>query len=458
MPDFDFDLVVIGAGPGGYETALAAATEMRVALVERDEVGGTCLNRGCIPTKSLLYTAELMQAIRQAGTFGIVHGEPACDFAAVCARKEHVVRQLRDGIMLRMKQRKVTVLKGTGTILDAHTVRVRGAEETLLQTRRILIATGSRPALPPIPGIGCPHVETSDTLLEKSDGIYPRLLIIGGGVIGVEFASIYAALGSAVTIVEALPRLVGNMDREISQSLKMLLKKRGIQIYCDMRVREIREEDGELRCLCLEGEKGLTLAADGILVCVGRRPFTGELFEDGFHVTEDHGRILVDERCRTNVPGIWAIGDVTGGLMLAHEATAQGRCALDDMLGRTFTAPLIIPACIYTNPEIASVGLTLEKARERGLQADSHKYPMSANGKSLLSEQDRGFIKVVYEKESHRLLGAHMMCARASDLISEMTQALVKGSTLEELAAVIRPHPTFSEGITEALTISQALN
>ena len=454
MPDFDFDLVVIGAGPGGYETALAAAAEMRVALVEKDEMGGTCLNRGCIPTKSLLHTAELMQAFRQADIFGIVHGEPACDFAAVHARKDRVVSQLREGIMFRMKQRKVTVLKGTGSISDAHTVKVRGAEgERLLKTERILIATGSRPVLPPIPGIDCPNVMTSDTLLEKSDGIYKRLLIIGGGVIGVEFASVFAALGSSVTIVEALPKIIGNMDREISQSLKMLLKKRGIQVYCDTRVREIREEDGGLRCICLADGKELPLDADGILVCVGRRPFTGELFEDGFRVEEDRGRISADEHCRTSVPGIWAIGDVTGGMMLAHEAIAQGRCALADMQGRTSPVSMIVPACIYTNPEIACVGLTPEEARERGLQADSRKYPMSANGKSLLSEQERGFIKVVYEKESHRLLGAHLMCARASDLISEFTQALVNGSTLEELAAVIRPHPTFSEGITEAVSV-----
>ena len=454
MPDFDFDLVVIGAGPGGYETALAAAAEMRVALVEKDEVGGTCLNRGCIPTKSLLHTAELMQAIRQADTFGVVPHEPVCDFAAMHARKDQVIAQLRDGIMLRMKQRKVTILKGTGSIADAHTVRVRGAEgETLLKTERILIATGSRPAVPPIPGIGCPNVTTSDTLLEKSDGIYPRLLIIGGGVIGVEFASVFAALGSAVTIVEALPKIVGNMDREISQSLKMLLKKRGIQVYCDTRVQEIREEGGGLRCICQADGKELALDTDGILVCVGRRPYTGELFEDGFRVDEDRGRIITDEHCRTSVPGIWAIGDVTGGMMLAHEATAQGRRALADMLGRRIPGPMIVPACIYTNPEIAGTGLTLEEAREQGLEAESHKYPMSANGKSLLSGQERGFIKVVYEKESHRLLGAHMMCARASDLISEMTQALVNGSTLEELAAVIRPHPTFSEGITEAVTL-----
>ena len=454
MPDNTFDLVVIGAGPGGYETALAAAAEMRVALVEKDELGGTCLNRGCIPTKSLLHTADLMQAIRQAHIFGIEHGEPVCDFAAMHARKDQVIGQLRDGIALRLKQKKVTVLKGTGTILDAHTVRVRGTEEILLKTDRILIATGSRPAVPPIPGIDCPHVETSDTLLEKKDGIYPRLLIIGGGVIGVEFASVFAPLGSAVTIVEAMPKLVGNMDREISQSLKMLLKKRGVQVYCDTRVQEIREEGGALRCLCRQGEQELALEADGILVCVGRRPYTGELFGDGIRPAEDRGRILVDEHFRTSVPGIWAIGDATGGMMLAHAATAQGKRALADMLNRATSAAPAIPACIYTDPEIAAVGLTPEEARERGLQADSHKYPMSANGKSLLSEQERGFIKVVYEKESHRLLGAHLMCARASDLISEMTQALERGSTLEELASVIRPHPTFSEGITEAVLLT----
>lgn len=450
----EFDLVVIGAGPGGYETALAAAGDMRVALVEKDALGGTCLNRGCIPTKSLLHAAELLQAIRQSDVFGIQHGEARCDFSALHARKDQVIRQLRDGIALRMKQKKVAVFEGTGTILDAHTVRVRGTEETTIQTERILIATGSRPATPPIPGIACPHVETSDTLLEKTDGVYPRLLIIGGGVIGVEFASVFAALGSAVTIVEALPRLIGNMDREIGQSLKMLLKKRGIQVLCDTKVQEIREDGEGLRCRCLQGDKPLEIASDGILVCVGRRPFTDGLFGDGFRLEEDRGRILVNERFETSCPGVYAIGDVTGGVMLAHAAVAQGRCALAHMLGRTPPVALTIPACIYTDPEIASVGLTLEEAREMGLQADSHKYPMSANGKSLLSQQERGFIKVVYDRETHRLLGAQLMCARASDLISEMTQALVRGGTLEELAAVIRPHPTFSEGISEAVTLT----
>ena len=417
----EFDLVVIGAGPGGYETALAAAGEMRVALVEKDELGGTCLNRGCIPTKSLLHAAQLLEDIRHSGVFGVQAGEAAFDFPQIQARKDQVVSQLRDGIALRLKQKKVTVFKGVGTILDAHTVKVRGTEEELLRAERILIATGSRPALPPIPGIDCPNVETSDTLLAKADKIYPRLLIIGGGVIGVEFASVFSALGSQVTIVEALPRILANMDKEISQSLKMLMKKRGVQVLCDTRVQEIKKEGETLYCLCAQGEKELSLEADGILVCVGRRPCYAGLFEEGFSVREDRGRILVNEHFETSCPGIYAIGDVIGGA--------------------------------YTDPEIASVGLTAEEARERGLQAETHKYPMSANGKSLLTQQERGFIKVVYEKESHRLLGAQMMCARASDLISEMTQALVRGSTLEELAAVIRPHPTFSEGITEAVTL-----
>ena len=452
----EFDLVVIGAGPGGYETALAAAGTMRVALVEKDELGGTCLNRGCIPTKTLLHSAELLREIRRSGLFGIQCGEAACDFAALQERKNRVVQQLRDGIALRMKQKKVTVFRGTGTILDPHTVRVSGgteAQEILLKTENILIATGSRPVLPPIPGIDSPHVETSDTLLEKAVGIYPRLLIIGGGVIGVEFASVFAELGSRVTIVEALPRLVGNLDKEIGQSLKMLLKKRGIEVYCDTRVQEIREEAGALRCLCLQGETTLEPEADGILVCVGRRPFTGGLFEGGFTVEEDRGRILTDEHFRTSCPSIYAIGDVTGGMMLAHAAAAQGKCALAHMLNQAPPVSMMVPACVYTDPEIASVGLTLEEAREKGLSADSHKYPMSANGKSLLSEQERGFIKVVYERETHRLLGAQLMCARASDLISELTQALVRSATLEDLSAVIRPHPTFSEGISEAVML-----
>ncbi len=449
----EFDLVILGAGPGGYETALAAASEMRVALVEKDALGGTCLNRGCIPTKTLLHTAQLLEDMRRSSLFGIEHGEFSCDFAALQARRDQVVRQLRDGIALQLKQKKVTVLKGTGTVCADRTVRVDGEDSALLKAKHILIATGSRPVMPPIPGIRSPHVETSDTLLEKADGIYPRLLIIGGGVIGVEFASVFAALGSAVTIVEALPRLVSVMDREISQSLKMLLQKRGIRILCDTRVQEIREEAAGLRALCLQGETPLEPEADGILVCVGRKPFAEGVFADGFGVDTDRGRILVDGHFQTSRPGIYAIGDVTGGAMLAHAASAQGRCALAHMLNRPAPVSMIVPACIYTDPEIAAVGLTLAEAREKGLDADSRKFPMSANGKSLLSGQERGFIRVVFEKESRRLLGAQLMCARASDLVSEFTQALALGSTLEDLASVIRPHPTFSEGITEAVRL-----
>ncbi len=448
----EFDLVIIGAGPGGYETALAAAGRMRVALVEKDELGGTCLNRGCIPTKSLLHTADLMRAIRGSHLFGVEAGEPVCDIPKMHERKDQVIRTLRDGIALRMKQKKVTVLKGTGTILDPHTIRVRGDEEEIIKTERILIATGSRPAMPPIPGISSPHVETSDTLLDKTDSIYRRLIIIGGGVIGAEFASVFAALGSEVTIVEAMPRLLPDMDREISQSLKMLFTKRGIHVMCSTRVLDIREEGEGLRCLCAQGDKETLLCADGILIAVGRVPFTSGLFEEGFKLDLDRGRIPVDEHYRTACPGIWAIGDVTGGVMLAHAASAQGKCALSDMLGKAPPVSMIVPACVYTDPEIAAVGLTPEEAREKGLQADSRKYPMSANGKSLLSGQERGFIKVVYEKDSRRLLGAHLMCARASDLISEMTQALTRSATLDDLKRVIRPHPTFSEGITEAVT------
>lgn len=448
-----FDLVVIGAGPGGYEAALYAAKKgMKTALVESRELGGTCLNRGCIPTKTILHTAELYHELADCEKIGLHVDGLSYDMGEIQKRKEEVLEQLRGGIAMLMKSGKVSVFHGLGTILEPHKVKVSGDSEEILESDKILIATGSVPALPPIKGADLPEVVTSDQLLDQKE-MYDHLVVIGGGVIGMEFASIYSSMGKKVTVVEALDRILTNMDKEIAQNLKMILKKRGVDIHTSAKVEEIvKSEDGKLVCRYTEKDKTLEVEADGVLISVGRRANTEGLFEEGFEVSMDRGKVVVNENYQTSIGNIYAIGDVIGGIQLAHMATAEGLNAVSHMSGETPQVDTgVVPGCVYTNPEIGTVGISVDEAKQAGLDVITNKYVMSANGKSILSLQERGFIKVVADKESRKILGAQMMCARATDMISEFAVAVSRGLTLEEMASVIRPHPTFSEGITEAV-------
>ena len=471
-----FDLVVIGAGPGGYEAAVEGVQKgMKVALVENRELGGTCLNRGCIPAKTILHTAELYHELQSGPSIGLTAREPVIDMEMVQKRKDEVLEQLRKGIASLMKTNRISVFYGTGTILDREHVKValsgektgekaeeqpdgQKQDQVVLETGHILIATGSVPACPPIPGSSLPGVVTSDGLLDKKD-LFEHLIIIGGGVIGMEFASVYSSLGHGVTVIEALDRILPTMDKEIAQNLKMIMKKRNVDIHTGAKVEEIlRTEDGAgLICRYVEKDKPCEARADGILIAAGRRAYTGGLITDESSqevkdMAMERGRIVTDETYETSVPGIYAIGDVTGGIQLAHAATAQGRNAVAHMAGEDMVIRTdIIPSCVYTNPEIGCVGISADEAKARGMEAVTKKYIMSANGKSILSQQERGFIKVVADSGSHRILGAQMMCARATDMISQFAVAMANGLTLEDMAKVIFPHPTFSEGILEAV-------
>lgn len=463
-----FDLVIIGGGPAGYEAALEAAKyRMKTALIEKDKIGGTCLNRGCIPTKTLLHSCELYAQMKKCSAFGIHSDGIHCSMEEIQERKDEVLGTLRDGILSLMKKNKITVYSGYGKILDADHVQVCAENETdskvVLEARKILIASGSVPSVPPIPGIHLPNVLTSDELLDKKD-VFESLTVIGGGVIGMEFAAIYSALGCKVTVIEFLDRILANMDREISQNLKMILKKRGVDIFTGAKVEEIFT-DGNGRLICRYREKDVLkeVVSDGILAAVGRRAYTEGLFSDAFvceaqediniqegklFIKTDRGHIFVDNFGRTSISNIYAAGDVTGGAMLAHAAVAQAVNAVCHMAEKEpIFSMKCIPGCVYTDPEIGSVGMTQDEAKKAGRRVIVKKYPMSANGKSVLSAQERGFIKVVADEESHRILGAQMMCARASDMISQFTAAVVNGLTLEQMASVIYPHPTFSEGI-----------
>lgn len=449
-----YDLVIIGAGPGGYEAALCAARQgMKAALIEKEQLGGTCLNRGCIPTKTILHTADLYQELQDSEVFGLTVEGLGYQMAKIQQRKEDVLTQLRGGIDTLLSKAGVTVYYGWGKITGEHQITVEAdGTATLLQADYILLAVGAAPVIPPIPGTDLPHVMSSDQLLEQQE-VYPRLTIIGGGVIGMEFASIYSALGCQVTVIEALDRILATMDKEIGQNLKMILKKHHVDIHTGAVVQKIvQEEDGSLACHYLEKDKEQIAFSDGILVATGRRACLTDLWQEELTIAVDqrNSRIVVNEHYQTSYPHIYAVGDAIGGIQLAHVATAEGLHAVAHMLGQSSRLDLaVVPCCVYTSPEIATVGLDADGAKKAGMQVIAKKYVMSANGKTVLSLQERGFIKVIAEAESGRLLGAQMMCARATDMISEFATAIVHGLTLEQMASVIRPHPTFSEAITE---------
>lgn len=448
-----FDLIVIGAGPGGYVSAIrGAAKGLKTAVIEYDKTGGTCLNRGCIPTKTIKHSAGLYHEILKSADFGIDVQEAKINIHKVYERKNKIVADLQKGIEQLMKANKITYFRGKASIKNKNTVIIRDAErEREIGGKNIIIATGSVPSRLPETMQNCSNVFTSDEALGEEGKLYKKIVIIGGGVIGVEFASIYNAMGCEVTVIEYFDALLNNLDREISQSIGMLLKKRGINVFTGARVTDIQENRDGLKCIFTKKDAEEAVDCDGVLVCVGRKPFTEGLFEDGFSLEMERGFISINENMQTSEENIYAIGDCTLSTALAHGASAQGLNAVSHIVGE---APAIdlnaVPACIYTDPEIAQVGLTADKAKEKGIAVKTGKYIMSGNAKTMIEGADRSFIKLVFDAETTVILGAQLMCPRATDLISELSLAIVNKLTAEEIASVIHPHPTFTEGVVEA--------
>lgn len=452
----EYQLIVIGAGPGGYEAAIRAAQlGLTTALIERRDVGGTCLNRGCIPTKAMLHSAQLYREAANFELFGLHTENTSFDWAKVHQRKNDVVVKLRTGIEQLIKANKIDFFNNFASILGKNDVQLDQGD--VIRGENILIATGSVPARPPIPGLDLPNVVTSDELLDdpnftQTDSLAKEILIIGGGVIGVEFASVFSSFGCHVTIVEAMERILPTMDREISQSLNMVLKKRGVSIHTGAMVEKLEQDENGLVCHFTEKGKAQAVPAQQVLVAIGRRPNTQGLFAEGFEVACERGRIVTDENFRTSVDSIYAIGDVTSKIQLAHMASAQGICAVHTIAGQKPPIDLrYVPGCIYTDPEIASVGITEDEAKQQGIPVKKGKFLMTGNGRSLIDEQERGFIKVLAHQETDVILGAQLMCSRATDIVAELATAIVNGLTCAQLAGVIRPHPTFCEGVTEAV-------
>ena len=450
----DYQLLIIGAGPGGYVAALHAAKRgLRTAVIENREVGGTCLNRGCIPTKTLLHSSEIIAGINGGEKFGVGAERVHFDMSAIFARKREVSAKLSGGIEGMFRAAKVDLLRGTGTVTGSGTVKFVGEEgEKVITAERILLATGSVPARPPIPGLDLPGVLTSDELLEGCDHLYDSLVIIGGGVIGVEFATFYADLGCKVTIIEGLDRLLPNMDRELGQNLSMILKKRGVDVYTNSLVANVEQDGDALKVNFTNKDKALSVSGEAVLCAIGRRPYTEGLFADGVGVEMNGRSIRVDENYETSLPGVYAIGDVSSKIQLAHVASAQGTDCVERMVGgKGMTDLSAVPSCIYCVPEIACVGITADEAKAAGREVVSGKYVMFSNGKTVIRDGDRAFMKVVADKATHVIVGAQFMCEHATDMISEMATAIVNGLTVEQMLKVLRPHPTFEEGVHDAL-------
>ncbi len=448
-----YDLIVVGAGPGGYVAAIKAAKlGMRTAIVEESKVGGTCLNRGCIPAKAMLHAAEVYRTVKEGDSFGIIAGDVSFDFGKILQYKEETSEKLVQGVEQLLAANKVRKLDGKGMLLPGRKISVTSEGETkIYEADHILLAAGSKPVILPIPGIDLPGVLTSDDLFALKE-MPESLVIIGGGVISVEFATIYASFGCKVTILEAMPRILPGMDKEISQNLKLILKKRGVDIHTSASVKKVESEGNGYTCWFEDKESEQRVSAQFILCAVGRCPNTDGLFAKEAVPEMERGRIVTDQHFRTSLEGVYAIGDLVKGMQLAHLASAQGIVAVETMAGIKPSVDLeAIPGCVYTDPEIASVGLTEEDARGKNIPVKIGKFIMSANGKSLITKEERGFIKIVAEERTGVILGVQMMCARATDMIGEMGTAVANRLTVRQLLKAVRAHPTYNEGVGEAL-------
>jgi dihydrolipoamide dehydrogenase len=451
-----YDLVIIGSGPGGYVAAIRASQlGLSVLIVEKEpRLGGVCTLWGCIPTKALLHTADLLEEARHGGEVGVSSREVRLDLPAAMKHKEKVVRQSTNGVSYLMKKNRVDLAAGFGRLAGPGKVAVAGADgaETTYAARNVLLATGSAPRSLPGMEIDEKTILSSTAMLELTE-VPKSLLVIGSGAVGVEFASMYARFGSRVTVVEVLPRIVPLEDEEISRELAASFKRQGIAVYPDTRVDRLTRSEGGVEVIARSaGDKTETFRAEKVLMAVGRGPLSKGIGLETIGVATDRGFVRVDEFMRTNVPGVYAIGDLVPTAALAHVASAEGVVAVEHMAGRE-TRPINydrVPGCTYCSPEIGSIGLTEAKARERGYEVAVGKFPFSAIGKARILNQTGGFVKIVAEKKYDEVLGVHIIGPAATELISEAGVALSLEATSEELVRTIFAHPTLSEAIHEA--------
>ncbi len=445
-------LSVLGAGPGGYVAAIRAAQlGAHVTVIEDQEVGGTCLNSGCIPTKTIIASTDLLAKARDLEDFGIeLMGEVIPNLSRIIDRKNTVVSTLVKGIRGLFRNRDISVVQGRGVISSSQTITVTlkdGTQETI-SSDSVIIATGSRPAeIPSLPFDGT-HILSSTDALDLRQ-IPKSMLIVGAGVIGCEFACIFRELGTEVTVVEMLPRALATEDREISELLEKELKEKKVKLITNVRVEKTDIKEDGVHTLLSDGKE---IIAEKILVSIGRALNTeGIGLEDAGIRRGPKGEIIVNRRMETNIPGIYAIGDVTGGMLLAHKASAEGIVAAGNIMGQDAEIDYgIVPSAIFTSPEIASVGMREDQAIEKKISIGTGRFPFRALGRSHAMGEISGMVKIITDAATDRIIGAHIIGPHASDLIAEAAVAMKAGLTAQELAETIHAHPTLSEAVMEA--------
>lgn len=447
------NLVVIGGGPGGYVAAIRAAQlGAKVCVIEKEKLGGTCLNRGCIPTKTLYRNAEILNIFNNSEEFGFSIDGYKIDIAAVQERKSKVVNQLVTGVEQLLKANGIEVIYGYGEITDKNKINVKTEEGEViyLETKNIIIAAGSKPSIPPIPGADTEGIYTSEDILNFNE-IPKELTIVGGGVIGMEFAGIFNAFGSKVNVVEFLPNILAQVDTDLTKRLVVSLKKKGISVNTSTKVISIEKNiDGYL--VNCEGKKGaVNFASDALLISTGRTPAIDENELNKLGIEFSKKGIKVDENFETTLKGVYAIGDVNGISMLAHAASHQGIEAAEHIMGYiSKNHGKVVPGCIFIFPEIACAGITEDEAKLKGTEYATSKFLFGANGKALALGELEGMVKVIAEKEG-KIIGVHIMGPHASDLIHEGVMAIEKGLTAEDISGIIHAHPTLSEAFAEAV-------
>lgn len=446
------NIAIIGGGPGGYVAAIRAAQlGADVTLIEKNALGGVCLNVGCIPTKVLLHTAEAYTMVKEGSLIGLKADNVAVDWDGLMARKKAVVDTLVGGVETLMASNGINVLRGTASFVSPLELEVNlnDGGSAMISADSVILATGSEPSVPPIPGFGLEGVITSTEALSLRE-LPESIVLVGGGVIGMEFASLFSSFGAKVTVVEMLPEILPMLDAEIVGILRGVLERKGVVFHTSSKVSGV-EKNGAKLAVSVETSQGVSvLEADKVLVSVGRRPVTKELGLEKIGAAMDRSRIKTDGKMETSVKGVYAIGDCTSPIMLAHVASREGEVAAENIMGHRVEMDYkTVPSAVYTSPEIASVGLTEKEAVEKGVRVKVGRFPLMANGKSIIMNEMDGMVKYVVDEKYDEILGVHIIGPRATDLIVEGALALRLEATVDEILTTVHAHPTVGEALLE---------